>query len=103
MVAVGAVDGDEEAEAVLAADGVEGGPRVHEDVVQERARAGVLPTAAGGALEGDLGAVLGPGEQIGHRQPGRSVQVAGEDEFRRGSGGRTGSCEGPAHGLPPPA
>lgn len=102
-MAVGAAYGDQEAQAVLAAGGVEGGTRVPEHVVQERTGEGVVPDTARGALERHLGPVLGPREQIGHRQPGRAGQVAGEDEFRRRSGGRTGSREGPAHGLPLPA
>ena len=102
VVAVGAGDRDQEAQAVLAAGGVEAGTGGREHVVQQWSGEAVVLDAAGGALEADLGRVLRPGEQVGHRQPGRTGQIAGEDEFRHRTGGRTGSCEGLAHGLPPP-
>lgn len=89
---------DQEPQPVLAADGVEAGPGVMQDVVQQRAREAVLLDAAGGALEADPGRVLGPVEQIGHRQPGRARDIAGQGELCHRIGGRKGLT----HGLPPP-
>lgn len=103
VVAVGAVHGDQEPQPVLAVSRVESRSGVGEDVVQERLGEVVVLDAAGGALEGDLRGVLRPGEQVGHRQPGRTAQVTGDDDLGQRAGCRIGGCEGLTHGLPTPA
>lgn len=68
MVAVRARHGDQEAQAVLAPGGVEGGTGVGQDIVQQRSCEALVLDSAGGALKGHLYPVLGPGEQVGHPQ-----------------------------------
>lgn len=74
------------------------GLAVGQDIVQQRSCEAMALDSAGGALKAHLHPVLGPGEQVGHRQPGLPREVADQGYLCHRIGGRKGMT----HGLPPP-
>ncbi len=75
-MAVAAVDGDQEAGALLAAGGVEAGVRDGDDLPQEGPGEGVVLGSGGGAVEDDLDPVLLPAPaQVGDGERGGAGHV----------------------------